>query len=67
MRQWLNIQTSGNALVEIILYDIASRKLLQQKFNNSVSLDTEQLSKGIYLYELRNKNGVIKKGKVVKE
>ncbi|MEP7169904.1 MAG: T9SS type A sorting domain-containing protein [Bacteroidota bacterium] len=52
---------------EIILFDIVSRKLLQQKFTNSVSLNTEQLVKGIYLYEVRNKNWVIKKGKVVKE
>ncbi|MFI5219893.1 MAG: T9SS type A sorting domain-containing protein [Bacteroidia bacterium] len=52
---------------EIILYDITSRKLLQQKFTNSISLNTEQFAKGIYLYEVRNKNGVIKKGKVVKE
>ena len=48
-------------------HDIASRKLLQQKFTNAVSLNTEQLAKGVYLYEVRNKNGVIKKGKVVKD
>jgi hypothetical protein len=52
---------------EIILYDINSRKLLKQKFTSAVSINTEQLAKGIYLYEVRNKNGVIKKGKVVKE
>lgn len=52
---------------EIILYDIASRKLLQQKFTNSTSINTAQLAKGIYLYDVRNKNGVIRNGKVVKE
>jgi hypothetical protein len=52
---------------EIILYDINSRKLLKQEFTSAVSINTEQLAKGIYLYEVRNKNGVIKKGKVVKE
>jgi hypothetical protein len=63
----LNVTLNNNEPSEIILYDIASRKLLQRKFINSVSLNTEQLAKGIYLYEVRNKNGVIKKGKVVKE
>jgi Secretion system C-terminal sorting domain len=63
----LFIKTGTNSLSEIILYDIASRNLLQQKFMNSVSINTEQLAKGIYLYEVRNKNGVIKKGKVVKD
>lgn len=52
---------------EIIIYDFTSRKLLQQKFTNSVSLNTEQLAKGLYLYEVRNKNGLCKKGKVVKD
>jgi len=63
----LNITVSNNTLSEIFFYDIASRKLLQQKFTNSVSLNTEQLAKGLYLYEVRNENGFCKKGKVVKD
>ncbi len=63
----LNFRISNKELSEIILYDIASRKILQQKFTNSVSLNTEQLAKGLYLYEVRNKDGSCKKGKVVKD
>jgi len=63
----LNIITNTTVLSEIILYDITSIKLLQQEFINSASLNTEHLIKGIYLYEVRNKNGVIKRGKIVKE
>lgn len=63
----LNIAINNNELSEIIFYDVASRILLQQKFRNSVSINTEQLAKGIYLYKVRNKNGMIKNGKVVKE
>ena len=63
----LNITNISNEFSEIILYDIASRKLLSQSFTNSTSINTEQLAKGIYLYEVRNKSGVIKKGKVVKD
>jgi hypothetical protein len=63
----LNFTINNNELSEIIIYDIASRKILEQEFLNPVTLNTEQLAKGIYLYEVRNKNGVIKKGKVVKE
>ena len=62
----LSIALDNNDVSEFILYDIASRKVLQRKFINAVSLNTGQLAKGIYLYEVRNKNGVIKKGKVVK-
>ncbi len=69
---YLRVTTIANAESEILIYDISSRKLLHQQFTNSASLNTEQLAKGIYLYEVRNKNGpdsyrVIKKGKVVKD
>lgn len=63
----INITTKTNELLEVSLYDISSRKLFYQSFLNSTSINTEQLAKGIYLYEVRNKNGVIKKGKVVKD
>lgn len=63
----LNVAISNNQLSEIILYDIASRKILEQKFINSVSLNTEQLGKGIYIYQVRGRNGWCKKGKVVKD
>jgi hypothetical protein len=63
----LNIKTSIKEPSEIILYDIVSRKLLQQKFTSSVTLNTAQLARGIYIYEVKNKEGVVKKGKVVKE
>jgi hypothetical protein len=63
----LNVRVKKNELSEIILYDVTSRKIIKQTFTNSTSINTELLAKGIYLYEVRNKNGVIKKGKVVKE
>lgn len=63
----INITVKRNELVEVSLYDVTSRKIVNQSFTNSTSINTEQLSKGIYIYEVRNKNGVIKKGKVVKD
>ena len=63
----LNIAISNHKNYEIIIYDVLSKKHLQQQFSESLSLNTVQLAKGIYLYEVRNKNGVIKHGKIVKE
>ncbi len=63
----LNITAKTNELVKFVLYDVTGRKTLQQSFSNSISINTERLAKGIYLYEVRSKNGVIKKGKVVKD
>jgi hypothetical protein len=65
--QILNIKINNTQISTIILSDITSREIMQLKFTNSVTLSTELLAKGIYLYEVRNKNGVIKKGKVVKD
>lgn len=62
-----SIQTNNNKLSEIIIYDILSRKVLEQKFTNSASISTVLLEKGIYLYEVRNKDGLCKKGKLVKD
>lgn len=62
-----NIKVESSQPSEIIIYDMASRKILQQNFINTVSLNTEQLAKGLYLYEVRDKNGLCKKGKIVKD
>jgi hypothetical protein len=63
----INITARRNDLVEVNFFDVTARKIFNQSFKNSTSINTEQLAKGIYLYEVRNKNGVIKKGKVVKD
>ena len=63
----LTVNTGTYEPYEIILYDLTSRKLIQQTFTNTTTLNTEQLAHGMYLYEVRNKNGVIKNRKVIKE
>jgi len=62
----LTITTTSTQPSTIILYDIASRQLMQQKFNGSATLNIEGLAKGVYLYEVRSETGV-KQGRVVKE
>jgi len=61
------INIDNSEPTDIIIYDLSSRKLLQQTFTNSTTLNTEQLAKGMYLYTVRNRNGIIKNGKVIKE
>ena len=63
----LSFTVSTNEKSEINLYDILSKKLLQKKFTNSTTINTEQLANGVYIYEVRNKNGVVQNGKVVKQ
>jgi len=62
----LTINLSKNEQAEITIYDLMAKKILLQKFTTSVTLNTSQFSKGIYLYQVRNIRGIIEKGKVLK-
>ncbi len=66
MSDKIHINLNKNEYAEILIYNIAAQILLRKSFIHSATLSTEQLSKGIYFYEVRNINGVIGKGKVVK-
>jgi hypothetical protein len=63
----LHVKSNETESLRIILYDITSKKVMQSDFINSVSLNTECLAKGIYIYEVCNKNGYSIKGKVIKQ
>jgi hypothetical protein len=63
----LTIVENDGVPSRIILYDILSKKLLDQKFTNSITLNTAQLSNGVYLYQVINDNGEIASGKVIKK
>lgn len=62
----LNIISETNEDLEIILFDITTRKLLQHKFTSSISLSTEQMAKGVYFYEVWCGTNLYKQGKLVK-
>jgi hypothetical protein len=62
----LHFQVSNNEKSELIIYDIASKKILQQQFTNSVLINTQHLSKGIYIYEIKNRKELMR-GKIMKQ
>jgi hypothetical protein len=64
---FLNFSTNNNLISEIIIYDIAMRKLIHQSFVNFLSLNTAPLTNGVYFYEVVNKNGLIKNGIAIKK
>jgi hypothetical protein len=63
----LSFKTENTEINTITLFDIATRKLIQQAFTNSISLKTDHLAKGIYFYEIRNEHSVVFNGRVVKD
>jgi hypothetical protein len=50
----------------ISIYNIYSQLILKEVFSNSITINTEQLAKGIYFYEYKKSNGELSKGKIVK-
>ncbi len=63
----ITVSNSKNEPCEIIIYDITSRKIMQKKFTNTVNLNTSLIGKGIYIFEIKNKETILRKGKIVKE
>ena len=61
----LNVKVQNNMQTDIILYDLTSKKVLQQNFINYTSINTEQLPVGVYFYEIKN-NNLIKTGKIIR-
>lgn len=63
----LTLRLEDNELTEFNLYDLASRTLFRQNFSRSLQVNTQSFPKGIYFYELKNENGLLRKGKIVKD
>jgi hypothetical protein len=62
----LNFASGNDEPMMLILYDVTANKILEHPCKTATLLMTNQLENGIYMYELLNHNGVIKKGKLVK-
>ena len=62
----LSFSCMNNELTEVKIFDISARIVFQRNFTGSITLNTHELTSGIYIYELRSgaKNGI--KGKIFK-
>jgi OmpA-OmpF porin, OOP family len=63
---FINIETASGNSAEFLIYDAASKKLLDIKNMIKTTIDISHLEKGVYYYKLRYDDGVIKTGKVMK-
>lgn len=62
----LTVSMGRNEQFTFTLYDVTSRKLTEQIFDEETTLPTGNLSKGIYYYEITTSSGLAKQGKIVK-
>lgn len=63
----LNIETSKNTKTEILIYDLSSKLVISKSFTHSVQIDTHNLPAGIYFYEIKNDEGILKRAKLFKQ
>ncbi len=63
----LTLNTGVNEQTTVSLYNFLGQQVLRKTFTNSTTINAEQLTDGIYFYELRNSKGTLKTGKVVKQ
>ena len=63
----LIFKSSDQEPVRVVLCDVQGKQILQHTFTGSTTINTEQFADGIYFYELRNANGTLKIGKLVKQ
>lgn len=63
----LTVETNNNLKSQIIIYNILSQKTKEQTFKNSCKINTEQFGKGVYLFEIKDQNGLLKNGKIIKK
>lgn len=64
---YLIINVNSKETLELTIYDLTSRKLFQQAITNSSTINTSHLSSGVYIYEVHDKSGMMKTGKITKE
>jgi hypothetical protein len=63
----ISISSLNSEATSISIYDYTSRLVLKEQVERTATINTEHLAKGIYFYEIRNRTGLIRKGKIVKE
>ncbi len=60
------VSTPNNKFHTIMLYDYTYKKIMEQSFINSTSIDLTKLESGIYFYDISINREIVKKGKVIK-
>ncbi len=63
----LTVKNNTNRKSTVKIYDINLNMLIQQPFINSITLETKMLAKGVYMVELLDESGSVRRGKFIKE
>jgi OmpA-OmpF porin, OOP family len=62
----LYVQMNNTENMQLTIYDTAGRVVIQSSFTNQTSVSVAELAAGMYYYELRDQEGIVKNGKLLK-
>jgi hypothetical protein len=62
----LIVSTKYKEQAEIVIYNMTSEIVLEKYFSKELIINTTCFSKGFYFYIVRGKNGLLDKGKIIK-
>ena len=63
----LIVSTDHGHKIQLFVYDISSKVVINQILQESAEINMEQVPKGVYIYKLCSEKGVLKQGKLIKE
>ncbi len=63
----LRIESEKLNQMTINIFDISSKKIMTETFNGNGNLNTSQMKRGFYFYQIKSKGESIKNGKLFKE
>ena len=63
---FINISTNATEISDLIIKDMSGKVVYTDNFNSKISINTESYSKGIYLIDVKNKNGIYSKKITIK-
>ena len=63
----LTIATEDLGVIELTLFDLASRPSLRRRFRGTTTIATKHLADGMYVFELRMNGELVQQGKLIKD
>lgn len=66
VKDFITVSGIMDVKYQIKIYDIAAKIIINQEFTSETSIETSQLTNGIYTYSIQSNNEIISKGKFIK-
>ncbi len=62
----VNFDSGASGNYDLTIYDLLSKIVIQRQFSGPLKLNTSNFPQGMYIFEIKGENGLMQKGKIVK-